>query len=144
MNKLNIILTYIKKTCVPKQNLVNMFDIKQIKTTKYDHYNNVQNGIIDIIYFDNLTNEHIGQIIYRLNGQIGSFYINSPYRSHGLGKQILLETINELKKHNVKYIFAVTIKDHYFWSNVFNKKFIWCNYNTLHPSITGSGYKMNI
>ena len=51
-------------------------------------------------------------------GQIGLFYIDEKYRNNGLGKEILNNVINEMKNNNIKEIWAVTSKDHKFWSNV--------------------------
>jgi hypothetical protein len=48
------------------------------------------------------------------------------------------------KSHNVTEIWTVATQDHPFWSNVFNKSFTFYDSRQLHPSVTGSGYKMKI
>jgi len=49
-----------------------------------------------------------------------------------------------MKEFNTTHVWAVTTDDHPFWSNVYNKSFQWCEWKKLHPSVTGSGYKMEI
>lgn len=84
-------------------------------------------------------NEKIGHIRYYTNtGQIGSFYINYQYQNRGLGKQILSKVITELKLNNCKEAWAVTTQNHSFWTNVYNKSFIYRD--PAHPSVYGNGY----
>ena len=49
-----------------------------------------------------------------------------------------------MNEFNTTHIWAVTLENHEFWSNVFNKSFQWHDMKELHPSVTGSGYKMKI
>jgi len=117
-------------------------ELTQIKNIHDDTYNKVKDGEIKIDYI--YKDKHIGYIQYRLNGQIGLFFVDEKYRNLGIGKDILNNTIEDMKKNNINEVWAVTSKDHPFWSNVFNKRFKFCDEKTLHPSITGEGYKMSI
>ena len=132
---------YCKKLLMPKK--LNLYEFTQIKKITDDTYNKIPNSDVHIDFYDN--NYKIGYISYRLGvGQIGLFYITEMYRNRGLGKQILEQTIKEMKENNIEYIWCVTSKNHPFWSNIYNKKMIWCDEGKLHPSVTGYGYKMKI
>lgn len=88
-----------------------------------------------------MMKESIGYITYRRRtGQIGLFRFDEQYRNKGLGKQILLKVIEDLPERNE--IFAVTTKNHPFWSNVFDKSFKWSK--DPHNSVTGEGYLLEI
>lgn len=92
---------------------------------------------------NNLANMSVAYIQYRLlTGQIGLFYIHKEYRDRGLGKQILLRVISDMKTEGRTEVFAITTKNHPFWSNVFNKSFVWKD--RPHSSVTGDGYWMNL
>jgi len=85
----------------------------------------------------------IGYIRYYINtGQIGLFFILKEYQKRGLGKQILSKVIKELQDNNCDEIWVVTLKDHQFWSNVYNKSFSYRE--PAHPSVTGDGYFMDL
>lgn len=124
----------------------NFADILQIKTISNDTWNKIPSSYYHIDFYDKQkSTDKIGTITYRAGvGQIGIFYINPQYRNKGYGKQILLQAINEMRKYNTSHIWAVTSKNHLFWSNVFNKSFEWYNAGKLHPSVRGYGYKMRI
>ena len=119
-------------------------ELTSVKNVYDDTYNKVKDGEIKIDFIH--LNKNIGYIQYRLNGQIGLFYLDDRYRNLGIGKDILINTIEDMKKNNINIneVWAVSSKDHPFWSNVFNKSFRFCDEKTLHPSITGDGYKMNL
>jgi hypothetical protein len=139
---------FITSNTQPKVNLkvnLNLTDFTQIKIISDDTWNNFPNSDIRIDYYDKINNDkYAGYISYRVKvGQIGLFVLQPEYRNRGLGTQILLDVIDDMKNHNTSYVWAVTIKNHPFWSNVFNKSFYWYDEN-VHPSVTGSGYKMKI
>jgi hypothetical protein len=122
-------------------------DFKQIKVMKDDYYNKIPDSDFRIDFYDKLNNEQFaGYISYRAGvGQVGLFVLEQDYTNRGLGKQILTQTIEHMKEFNTKHIWAITtIYDHPFWSNVFNKSFKWYEMKQVHPSVTGSGYKMKI
>ena len=125
---------------------LNIKNFIQVKSIKDDYWNKISNSDIMIDFYDKLNNDkHVGYISYRAGvGQIGLFFLEKSYQNRGLGKQILLQVIDDIKKHNATEIWAVTRQDHPFWSNVFNKSFKWYESTQLHPSVTGSGYKMKI
>ena len=84
----------------------------------------------------------IGYISYTTTtGQICYFSINKQFQNKGLGKQILIKIIQDLKLNGNKTIWVISSQTHLFWSNVFNKSFI---YNSRpHKSITGSGFSLD-
>ena len=55
---------------------------------------------------------------------------------------MLDKAIIEMKDSGTREVWAVTSKDHPFWSTVYNNSFTWRN--PAHPSVTGSGYYMKI
>lgn len=118
-------------------------NFKQVRIVKDDTWNNIPESEILVEFYN--IDKKIGHIQYRLGtGQIGLIYLDEEYRGYGLGKQILTDTINEMKKNNIKDIWAVTSKSHDFWSNVFDKSFKWYDSKDLHPSVSGDGYKMKL
>ena len=122
---------------------INFLSLTQMKRITDDTHNKIPNSDVRIDLYD--YNNKVGFISYRLGvGQIGVFFIEEPYRNRGLGKQILEQTIKEMKENNIEYIWCVTSKNHPFWSNIYNKKMIWYDEGKLHPSVTGYGYKMKI
>ena len=93
--------------------------------------------------FNYLESKSVGYITYRLlTGQIGLFFINKEFQNKGLGKQILLRVIDDMKKEGRNSIFAITIDEHHFWSNVFNKSFVLME--RPDRSVTGSGYFLDL
>ena len=125
---------------------LNIKHFTQVKVIKDDYWNKIPKSDIKIDFYDKLNNdEHVGYISYRAGvGQIGLFFIDKSYQNRGLGKQILLQVIDDIKKHNATEVWAVTTPNHRFWSNVFNKSFKWYEPRQLHPSVRGDGYKMKI
>ncbi len=117
-------------------------ELTLIKNIHDDTHNKVNDGEIKIDFIH--LNKNIGYVQYRLNGQIGLFYLDERYRNLGLGKAILVNVIEDMKKNNINEVWAVTSKEHPFWSNVFNGGFRYYDEKTLHPSVTGYGYKMSI
>jgi GNAT superfamily N-acetyltransferase len=129
----------------PKPLPLNILDFVQHKIVRNDGWNNIPNGDILIEFYNKDSNEKIGYVSYRVKvGQIGLFFIDREYQNRGLGKQILTQVIEDMKAQNTTEVWAVTSKDHPFWSNVFNKSFSFYDFEKLHPSVTGHGYKMKI
>lgn len=116
-------------------------DLKEIRTVKDDTWNKVRNGQTTLDYYTK-DGTKVGYIKYKTNGQIGLFFINDEYQNRGLGKQILYKVIKELFKYDCSEVWAVTTDNHPFWSNVYNKQFK--PRHPVHPSVTGSGYYLNI
>lgn len=113
------------------------------KSLHYDYHNKIENGETLLQYFDDDTKCNIGHIKYRHhNGQICLFALDKPYRNQGLGRQILDKVISDVSKKDVKEIWVVASAGHYFWSNVYNKRFIYRN--PPHNSVIGDGYVMKI
>jgi hypothetical protein len=112
-----------------------------------DNFNNSEDGQYrDDIYIDN---KKVGYIEYRIKtGQICLFYIyEREIRNCGLGKNVLYNTIETIRFKNpqIKYVWAATSKNHPFWSNVYNKNFIYSGDNSsVHNSITGFGYSLEL
>ena len=111
-----------------------------------DKWNKKTDGDVQIEFYTDIDKiNKIGFISYRVKvGQVGLFRLDEEYRNRGLGKQILTQVIEDMKNHGTTEIWAVTTENHPFWSNVYNKSFSWYEYKQLHPSVTGSGYKMKI
>ena len=164
-------LSYIKKLCfmdIYPNKLLKLEDFEEFKFIIDDTYNNTKNGNIWLIYFDKnkqidiitqinnmdknliknridvekIAYKSIGYVSYKnKTGQIGLFFIDEDYQNLGLGKQILIKLINEqINKDNNK-IWAITTKNHPFWSNVFEQSFEFTS--RPHNSVTGSGYLLN-
>ena len=67
----------------------------------------------------------------------------SQYKNKGFGKQMLSLAIDDIKTHDkAHYVWAVTIQDHPFWSNVWNKSFTYTD--PVHSSVVCDGYRMTI
>ena len=130
------VLTYFFPKPIIKPSLLNLTDFTQIKTISNDTWNKIPNSDIRIDFYDKLNNNtYAGFISYRSGvGQVGLFFLNKPYQNRGLGKQILLQTIEDMKKNNNTEIWGVTKKNHPFWHNVFNNSFSWYESGHLHPS----------
>jgi len=162
--------SFIKNFVFPKQLPIDINSLTELKAIRYDTFNSkleskekcefiirfyfskdvdvsiYKNKLIKphISNFDNDLNElfkkSIAFITYRRKtGQIGYFYVNHEHRDRGLGKQILLKVIQDLPERDE--IFAVTKENHPFWSNVFNKSFVWSK--CPNKSVTGNGYLLD-
>jgi len=118
--------------------------LRQNKSVHFDVWNNLKDNHIDIEFFDN--NAFAGIITYKVAvGQVSLLYLEKRYQNKGIGKDILLQTMMHMKKFNTPYIWTLSNnKNHFFWSNVFQRKFVWYENETLHPSVHGSGFKMKI
>jgi hypothetical protein len=165
--------SYIKKLCffdIYQQKQLKLEDFQEFRFILDDTYNKVTNGNIWLCYFDKnkqidkiteinnmdkklikdrddveqIAHKSIGYVSYKnKTGQIGLFFINKDYQNLGLGKQILLNIINELTIDNkTKEIWAITTQSHPFWSNVFEQSFEFAT--RPHNSVTGSGYLLNL
>lgn len=121
-------------------------DFKQEKVMKDDFWNKIPNSEFRIDFYDKLNKEqYAGYISYRAGvGQVGLFVLEPEYRNRGLGKQILTQTIKHMKEFNATDIWAITTDNHPFWSNVYNKSFEFHEMGNVHPSVTGSGFKMKL
>lgn len=131
---------------IQKQVSLNITDFKQITTIKDDNWNKIPDSDFRIDFYDKLNNDaYAGYISYRAGvGQVGLFFLEKEYQNRGIGKQILIQTIIHMKEFNQTDIWAITSENHPFWSNVFNKSFKFHEMGKVHPSVTGSGYKMKI
>ena len=139
----------------PKE-ILNLNNFKIHTHISDDNFNNFKNGEItkyllpnslDHITFDTndfyRTNKAIGMINYRIHsGQVGIFYLEPEFRNKGLGKQIILKVMKEMKDNETKKMFAVTTRDNVFWSNVFNKSFAYVD--RVDENVTGMGYIMEL
>ena len=145
-NNYKFILPLVKY--VQKGKPLHLADFHQITYIKNDTWNNKPNTIFKTEIYDNDGMEYekyAGCIKYRpIVGQIGVFVLEDEYRNRGLGTQILQQTINHMKEYNTTHIWAVAMENDVFWSNVMNKGFKWYEMGELHPSVSGSGYKMGI
>jgi hypothetical protein len=92
--------------------------------------------------------KEIGYIQYnKCSGEIELFFIyhqkSYQYTNKGLGKQILKVAIDDIKDYNSSdIVWAVTTKDHPFWSNVWNKSFTYAD--PVHKKLMCDGYLMEI
>lgn len=110
------------------------------KTITDDTWNDVISGEITKEYYYN--NDLIAHINYRLNGQIGLFFVLDKYQNLGIGKQILNNVIIDMQYHKIPYVWAITTKNHPFWHNVYKNGFTYSK--RPHLSVSGSGYIMKI
>ena len=140
----NYVFNAISKNIIKSKTPLYLSNFTQLKTINNDSWNNIPNGEIHIEFYDKLNNNrYAGFINYRnYVGQVGVFVLTEQYRNRGLGKQILTQTIKDMKEHKCTLVWAVTIQGHAFWSNVYGKKFKWAD--KLHPSVSGDGYIMEI
>jgi hypothetical protein len=106
----------------------------------------ITDGEIRRTYYDTNVDppKNIGYIDYRLEpGQIGVFFINDEYQNRGLGKQMLMIAIDDIKNYGTaNTVWAVTIKNHPFWHNVWDQSFKYKD--PTHSSVTGDGYVMTL
>jgi RimJ/RimL family protein N-acetyltransferase len=112
------------------------------KTVTDDTWNKIKDGQVRYEYFQNETDkEPFAMIDFRPGvGQIGIIGIwPESNRNRGLGKQMLRKAMNDIKAFGkTDTVWAVTSENHTFWSNVFNKSFIWKV--PAHDTVTGHGY----
>ena len=84
------------------------------------------------------------------SGQIGLFFLDTPFQNRGLGKQMLAEAtanIHEAQlllpaEDRTHKVWAVTTDNHPFWSNVWGSVFR--PVNPASPRVTGSGYSADL
>jgi GNAT superfamily N-acetyltransferase len=107
-----------------------------------DTYNKVESGEVFTTYYDG-THE-VGYVCYRPhNGQIGNLWLDPKYRGYGLGTQIIGSVLPEVQKAGAPGIWAVTFKEHKFWSNLIVPPYgHWTRCKPAHPSIRGEGYAL--
>lgn len=121
-------------------------DFIEKKVVSDDEWNKIKNGNVRYEYFKEENDiRPFGYIQFRPTvGQIGLFFIfDKNLRGRGLGKQMLLKAIQDIKEHGkVDTIWAVTLENHEFWSNVWNKSFTWKD--PPHSTVTSGGYKLKI
>lgn len=118
-------------------------DFIEKRIVKDDEWNNVKDGEIRCEYYDNNNNNNypIAYIQYRLKvGQIGLIGIrDEEYRNKGIGKQMLAKAFKDIKDYGTSdTIWAVSLHNHPFWSNVWGRSFEWSE--PAHPTVTGRGY----
>jgi hypothetical protein len=124
-------------------------DFHEHRETYEDIWNRIPNGQVELKYYET-DKKYVSTVSYRLHsGQICTLAVhNIKFRNRDLKTQMLIKAIDEIKNHNlinsdVKEIWAVTSSsEDVFWSNVFNKAFK--ARSPAHPSVTGSGYYMEI
>jgi len=114
--------------------------LRQVVNLIDDNWNNVTNGETKIDFFDEEKN--IGHLYLRQhNGQIGILVLNKDYRRRGIGTQILNLSRDKIIEYGkADTMWAVTVKDHGYWSNV--PGMVWKE--PAHESVTGSGYSVDI
>lgn len=112
-----------------------------ITTIKDDSYHNIKSGIKNY-KCKTPNNDYIGEINFRhTNGQIGILVIDEKYRNLTIGTQLLKKAREDIIKNGTaKEIWAVTSKEHQYWSNIPGMKWREPAYKT----VTGSGYYVNI
>lgn len=119
--------------------------IKKCKK-KHDPFFNKPDFITECEYI--LDNKKLGQIGYRHHtGQITDIFVEPKYRRNGLGKVMLSDAITDMETHGISKIFAITVKDHGFWSGVVinGSKLTWSQHPDPNPNgCTGRGYYCNI
>ena len=100
-----------------------------------------KSGEIVVNYYDN--NQNIGLTQYNIHtGEIGMIIINREYRGKSLGKQIITNIIEDMKMNKVKEVWVKAPYNHNFWSNVFNKSFMFRT--PISPQKEGRGYFMKV
>lgn len=141
---------------------IDINSLHEIKFVRYDDWNKKNGGYIYRMYFtepidvseykindpnsfhdryelDELASKSVGFITYKLaTGQIGLFFISEEYKNRNFGKKILTKVISDIRNEGKNSVFAITTKNHQFWSNVFGKSFEWRD--RPDKSVTGSGY----
>lgn len=148
---MNKIISYVFPFLLTQKSLepLSLVDFHEVKFVNDDTWNCYSNADIHLEYFKELPDipkkyEGIGYISYRpMVGQIGLIRLNHKYRERGLGKQMVQKAIKDIKERgNSNEVWAVTSKDHPFWSNVWGGSFVWRD--PAHSSVTGNGYVLDI
>jgi GNAT superfamily N-acetyltransferase len=120
-------------------------DFKETKTIEDDPWGPIyENHKLE--YFND-QGESIGYNAYSPKmGQIGIFVLEEEYRNRGLGKQILLKCMDEMRSHDVKEMFLVSTPDHPVWLNIFNNALTSRDPAQLDPNIrvTGGGFYLKL
>jgi GNAT superfamily N-acetyltransferase len=133
-------------------------DIRDFTEVRYvfdDTWNRCDRGDITRVYYEksaeamewrdvdrrNPLGKYVGCINYRVgSGQVGIFLLEAEYRGRGLGPQILLRAIGDMRKAGCDTVWAVTSENHPFWSTAWNKAF--APASPAGPGVSGSGYAM--
>jgi hypothetical protein len=167
---MNKIFTFFSHWALCSRTPLYINDFKEIRHTPSVFPNgffvkNKPGGVL-LEYYNN-QNVRIGYIRYYITtGQIGLFFIEDDYQHRGLGTQILSKVIEDLKKNHCEEVWAVTSEHHPFWSegckpsttkseectrngvhggfwsNVYNKSFVYRH--PAHPTVIGDGYFMKL
>lgn len=105
-----------------------------------DKWNKVING--EILYNLIIDKKNVGHMKLRLStGQVSSIGIDNIYRNKGFAIMMLKQGIyDRYTLYNKNDLFAVTIKEHYFWSKLNHSEY----FNVVDNSVTGSGYRINL
>lgn len=133
--------------------ILQLTDFKEIRRVSADmsypneYFDWNKPGGIQLEYYEKTDTDNLRQIgyirYYKTTGQVGLFFIFKPeHRGRGLGKQILDKAIAEMRENNCKEVWAVTLKNHSFWSNVYGGAFEYRD--PAHPSVTSDGYYMKL
>jgi GNAT superfamily N-acetyltransferase len=133
----------------PSRTPLNLLDFKEKRfiSAEMEYPNNYFNRDkkecgVWLEYFDS-NDKSIAYIRYYINtGQVGLFFMNKEYHNRSLGKQILSKAIEDMRENGCEEMWASTLKDHQFWSNVYNKALKYRD--PAHPSVTGDGYYLNL
>ena len=128
-----MVRNFIKYFYSPKLD-ASLFTTAQYKT--FDSWNKKRNGQIKHhVLYDGV---HIGFVDYRcFSGQICLISVEPNFRRKHIAHKMLEAVEVKLKANNVKKIWAVCSKDHYFWSNQ-------TNYLFSENLNVGSGYSKRI
>jgi GNAT superfamily N-acetyltransferase len=96
------------------------------KTSVVSSYSEMDKTNITIVRYYDTYNKQIAGIRYNeSNGWIGFLYVAKPYRNIGIGKQILQLSIDDIKNAGGNCVWTIAPHHHVFWSNVFNKSFVY-------------------
>jgi N-acetylglutamate synthase-like GNAT family acetyltransferase len=117
----NLVKTFKKTIIVPKIIILNKGIVWEKGREFYYYYNN---------------KEKIGYIHYTNDGQIGLLYLNPEYRGFGIGKIMVENAIEDMKRSNLSEAWLVTIPDHKFWKQM---GFTWRE-KSVHPRVTSPGF----
>jgi GNAT superfamily N-acetyltransferase len=143
---MNNLFTFFSHWALCSRTPLHINDFKEIRHTSSVFPNgffvkNKPGGVL-LEYYNN-QNVRIGYIRYYITtGQIGLFFIEDDYQHRGLGTQILSKVIEVLTKNHCDEVWAVTSEHHPFWSNVYNKSFVYRH--PAHPTVIGDGYFMKL
>ena len=120
--------------------------LKDFQQTKITYLDSLRLPDTVKIEFFEKGETYAGEVWYRPKlGQVGIFKLEERYRNRGLGKQILIQTIENMKDYNkATHIWTITTQNHPFWANVMNRKFQWYECCNSYPNVCGSGYKMRL